>query len=76
MATDLNGNRPALVLYCAYAQREGISGVKALGMFRHAGGTVADSVFYQAWSVASVIPAAFAMEGLRQAAIVASEEKP
>lgn len=76
MATETHRTRPALVLYCAYAQKQEISGVKALGMFRHAGGTVADSVFYDAWSIASVIPAAFGMEGLRQAAIVACGETP
>lgn len=75
MALAIPENRPALVLFCAYAQKEGISGVKALGMFRHAGGTVADSVFYSAWSAASVIPSALGMEGLRQAAIVAETER-
>lgn len=76
MATDPNIYRPALILYCAYAQKEGIAGVKALAMFRHAGGTVADSVFYEAWRLASLIPAAFGMEGLRLAATVAIGERP
>ena len=74
MAISRPYTRPALILFCAYAQKEGIPGVRALAMFRHAGGTVADSVFYDHWSIASVIPAAFGMEGLRQAAIVAKDE--
>lgn len=65
-----------MVLYCAYAHREGISGVKALQMFREAGGTIADSVFYDSWNLAGRISRAFGMDGVTSCAHVAAEETP
>lgn len=74
MATNGSKDRPALMLYCLQARAAQWSGVKALAQFRHYGGTVADSVFYDYWHLAGRAPEAFGLEGVEYAAKVAAWE--
>lgn len=73
MSTKEAQKRPALILYCALAQAYSIHAGSALAMFRRQGGHIADSVFYDAWRIASGIPEAFGMDGITYAARYASE---
>lgn len=74
MATIPQPARPALLLFCAYARRENYGGPVALGMYRRAGGTIADSVFYHYWRLAGEMPRAFSMEGVEWGAHIAAKE--
>lgn len=73
MATRKPPDKALLILYCAYAQKNGYPLGQALSLYRHHGGAVGSDYFRDAWRVAASIPNAFGLGGVATAARITAE---